>query len=117
MSNLLLLDICGFFICVIIIYLVLINLVTHKARAKHEPLVQRTGHRGVRDKITRCCLPLKVIKFISPIKINYVTLLPKSDLDVAQGLSLSLKYEFGVNICLELERGGGGNYKYYFKNF
>ncbi len=27
-----------------IIYLVLINLVTPKARAKHEPLVRRTGH-------------------------------------------------------------------------
>jgi hypothetical protein len=28
-----------------IIYRVLINLVTPKARAKHEPLVQQTGHR------------------------------------------------------------------------
>jgi hypothetical protein len=28
-----------------IIYLILKNLVTPKARAKHEPLVQRTGHR------------------------------------------------------------------------
>jgi hypothetical protein len=27
-----------------IMYLVLINLVTPKARAKHEPLIQRTGH-------------------------------------------------------------------------
>jgi len=27
-----------------IIYLILIDLVTPKARAKHEPLVQRTGH-------------------------------------------------------------------------
>ena len=30
-----------------IIYLVLINLVTPKARAKHEPLVQHTGHCGL----------------------------------------------------------------------
>ncbi len=37
-----------------IIYLVLINLVTPKARAKHEPFVQQTGLGALRVQLIKC---------------------------------------------------------------
>jgi hypothetical protein len=56
-----------------IIYLILINLVTPKAQAKHEPLVQQTGH-SLLDKSSCLAQALGVTIFGCGINVILVTI-------------------------------------------
>ncbi len=63
-----------------IVYLVLINLVTPKARAKHEPLVQQTGHcfnkvtdwEKQNNSFNYCRQPTRVLKCQKNYLINFL---------------------------------------------
>ncbi len=66
------------------ISLTFVNLVTPKARAKHEHLFNKSAS-GLLDKISYLAAALGVTKIISIIVMYCVTLCcPKSDLDVQQ---------------------------------
>jgi hypothetical protein len=67
-----------------IIYLILINLVTPKARAKHEPLVQQTGHWPliVEEKLILSS-SFRCDQIYTQFRSQFVVLL-KSDLSVLQ---------------------------------
>jgi hypothetical protein len=89
-----------------IVYLVLINLSTPKARAKHEPFVQQTGLR-YRQKL-KTALPYCLLKeAFGPNSSRQNDMLPFFPKSVAEKNSLKRQVKKGLSSIVALGMGAG----------